>query len=268
MLQPCWEAAVARKDQEAAGRALIRLAAADPVDALQKLDAEDIGFSQIEGEEVASSSVASRIKMAAVVAMAPSDPARAEKVAESIGSLTLRSMALSVVSNALPASEHEHKLALLARATVHAKAAKAPFLVVGVAQRLVRLGETGKARALVAEYVGFAKNNRQQRSLLGLRLARIDPVAALSIAKEFTSSSRSDANRILWNVAIVLAADNPAEAERVLRLVPKEKGQAWLHPVIAGKMAASDPASVPGGWSTNPSRLTTRRKPISTWPVD
>ncbi len=143
--------------------------------------------ARIEAEDVASPSVASRIKTAAVLAMAPSDPARAEKVAESIGSLTLRSIALSVVSNALPASEHDHKLALLARATVHAKAAKAPFLVVGVAQRLVRLGETDKARPLVAEYVGFAKDNREQRRLLGLRLARIDPVAALSIANEFTS---------------------------------------------------------------------------------
>ena len=43
-------------------------------------------------------------------------------------------------------------------------------------------------------------------------------------------------------MAIGLAADNPAEAERVLRLVPQEEGRSWLHPAIAWKMAMSDPA--------------------------
>ena len=59
---------------------------------------------------------------------------------------------------------------------------------------------------------------------------------------DLAASIRADANKILWNVAIGLAAENPAEAERVLRLVPTEKGQSWLPPAIAWKMAMSDPA--------------------------
>ena len=47
--------------------------------------------------------------------------------------------------------------------------------------------------------------------------------------------------QILWNVAIGLAEDNPVEAKRVLRLVPKEEGQIWMHPAIAWKLAMSDP---------------------------
>ena len=43
-------------------------------------------------------------------------------------------------------------------------------------------------------------------------------------------------------MAIGLAEDNPAEAERVLRLVPQEEGQSWMLPALAWKLAKSDPA--------------------------
>ena len=39
-----------------------------------------------------------------------------------------------------------------------------------------------------------------------------------------------------------LAADNPAEAERVLRQIPRETVRDWFPPTIAWKMAAVDPA--------------------------
>ena len=39
-----------------------------------------------------------------------------------------------------------------------------------------------------------------------------------------------------------MAADNPAEAERVLRQVPQETGRDWLPAAIAWKMATVDPA--------------------------
>ena len=110
---------------------------------------------------------------------------------------------------------------------------------------LWRLGASEKAKALVAESVDLRKIAPRLRRDIGNYLARIDPPTALSLATELATSSRADANEILWNVAIGLAADNPAEAERVLRLVPQQQGQSWHLPVIAWKMATSDPAPCP-----------------------
>ena len=116
------------------------------------------------------------------------------------------------------------------------------------------LGEKEKARALVAEYLGAGRSLRRQRPLFGCRLARIDPAAALGIARDLATTDRQGANRILWNVAIGLAEDNPAEAERVLRLVPQEEGQSWMQPALAWKLARVT-RRVPAGWLTSPSAI-------------
>ena len=230
-MEPCWEAAVARKDQEAAYEALFVLAAADPVGVLQKLESED----SVTPLRVPF------IKAAVARALARSDPAQAEKVAESIDSPGTRGTALAGVAEALPAEARDRKLALLARAAVHAKAAKEPLAVFAVALRLLDLGEKETVKALVAEYVGVGKVLPQQRITFGYRLVRIDPPAALSIARELSASDPATADLLLRNVAFSLAADNTVEAERVLRLVPQHEGQIWMAPAIAWKMAMSDP---------------------------
>ena len=110
------------------------------------------------------------------------------------------------------------------------------------ARKLLDLGEKAKARALVAEYLGAGKVDPGQRVFFAYEMARLDPATSLGIAREVAASDRQDANRILWNVAIAVAEDNPAEAERVLRLVPRQESQTWMHPAIAWKLARSDPA--------------------------
>jgi len=257
LIEPCWQAAIARKDQEATGRALISLAVADPVGALQKLEAED----------VTTPLLATQAKTSVARALARSDPDRAQKVADSIvDSAMARIRTLAAVADALPREARDRKLALLARAAVQAKAAKDPVSVGICALRLHELGEKEKAKALVAEFVGPGKVDPNRQGLFVLRLARVDPLTALSIARELAASGQvnpngilwnvaiapsnlvppllehGEVNGILWNVAISLAADNPVEAERVLRLVPQEIGRNWLHPAIAWKMATSDPA--------------------------
>ena len=232
LLEPCWQAAVAQKDQEAASAVLLNIAAPDPLGVLQKLETEDIVTPRS----------ADQIKWLVVRALARSDLGRAEKVAESIDSPSTRALALMQVADALPVEARDRKLALLARAAVHAKAAKQPIAVLTIAIHLHDLGETEKAKALAAEYGGAGQGDLVNRVNCGLRLARIDPQAALSIARELPDRNRPIANTILWNVAIGLAADNPAEAERVLRLVPREDGRSWLYPAIAWKLALSDPA--------------------------
>ncbi len=64
----------------------------------------------------------------------------------------------------------------------------------------------------------------------------------MTIARELPIRDRNFANRVYWNIALRLAAENPAEAERVLRLVPQTPGRRWLSPAIVWKMASTDPA--------------------------
>ena len=115
------------KDQEAAYEALVCLAAADPIGVLQKLETEDITTPLRVAE----------IKFRVAQALARSDLARAEKVAESIDSPETRSAPLWAVADALPVEARDRKLALLARAAVQAKAAKAPLSVLRVALQLL-----------------------------------------------------------------------------------------------------------------------------------
>ena len=203
LLQPCWDAAVDQKDQEAAFQVLIILAFADPGDVLQKLETENI----------VNPSRVPIIKQYVVRALARSDPARAAKLAESIDPPMTRGAALWDVAAALPKDARDRKVALFERAAVLAKAEKSPNSVARVASRLYDLGEKEKAKALVAECLGAGKVAPQYRVLLGCDLARVAPAAALDIARELAASDRQDANGILWNVATGLAEDNPAEAE-------------------------------------------------------
>ncbi len=232
LLEPYWEAALARKNQNYAGDALIYLAAADPAGALQKLETD--GIATPDRVRV--------IKLYAARALARSDLARAEKVAESIDSPSGRSAALWAVADELHMEAHDRKVALLACAAVQARAAKAPLSMIRVARSLHELGVKEKAKALAAEGVRLAQDDLADRVNCGLQLARVNPPIAINIARELSATHRPPANLILRNVAVALAADKPAEAERVLRMVPQEEGQRWLAPAIAWKMAMTDPA--------------------------
>jgi len=232
LIEPCWEAAVAQKNQDAAGRALQYLAAADPVGALQ----------QLENEDIAASMRIPQIKREVARALARTDVARAEKVAESIDSPNLRSAALVAVVDALPADDRERKLALLTLAAVHARTAKSQYQAAEVAERWYELGEKDKAKSLFAEGIRMRPDTPLLRGRFAARLARVDLPAAMAIARELPIRDRNFANQVYWNIALRLAAENPPEAERVLRLAPQTPGRRWLSPAIVWKMAATDPA--------------------------
>ena len=81
---------------------------------------------------------------------------------------------------------------------------------------------------------------------LAVRLARVDLPTALAIAKEFPATGINSEASIVANIAFRLAADNPAESERVLSLMPQEAGRDRFPPAIAWRMAAVDPALAAG----------------------
>ncbi len=189
------------------------------------------------------------------------DPMKAAALAESIEGPAAGALALFVAADALPERERNRKLALLDAAAAQAKAAtepssKAPrdpisrFYRMGeVAERWYLLGEKEKAKSLLAEGLRLSNQTpRQQdyqeyrRGRFAARLARVDLPSALAIAKQFPASGRESKSWVLRNIALDLAADNPAEAERVLRQIPPETVRDWFPPTIAWKMAAVDPA--------------------------
>jgi protocatechuate 3,4-dioxygenase beta subunit len=135
LIEPCWEAAVAKKDQAAAQTALRYLAVADPLGALQKLEADDATPAE----------TAAIIKLRAAMTLARQDSTRAEKVADSIiDSPVYRSTALWALADALPGEMRDRKVALLVRAADRAKDAGTPAATARVAQSLYKLNSLAR----------------------------------------------------------------------------------------------------------------------------
>jgi hypothetical protein len=118
-----------------------------------------------------------------------------------------------------------------------------------VAERWHALGEKEKAKTLLAEGLRLsnqtprrADNEEYRRGRFAARLARVNVPSALAIAKQFPAAGRDSTGWVFRNIAFHLAADNPAESERILRQVLKEPVRDWLPPAIAWKMATVDPA--------------------------
>ena len=93
LIEPCWDAAVARKDQAATDRALIHLAEADPAAAVQKLEANEPAIGPRQRR---------MIERMAAVAMVRADPARAEELVGAIEAPANRAAALVQAVDALP----------------------------------------------------------------------------------------------------------------------------------------------------------------------
>ena len=178
-------------------------------------------------------------------ALARSDPARAEKVAESIDSPGTRGAALVAVADALPTEARDRKLALLARAAVHAKAAKEPLAVFEVAE-LARAGREGKGQGPGRRICWLWGKSSPSNALLRLPAGPCRPAGSPEHRQGVIPPAVGrSANWMLRNIAFGLAADNPAEAERVLRMVPQEEGRNLAPPAIAWKMAMSRSSACP-----------------------
>jgi hypothetical protein len=223
LIESYLEAAGAQKHQSAVGLALYVLAAADPVGLLQRL----------EGEETPAPMILVAIKPALARALARSDLDRAREVAESIESPRLRSVILLELADVLPPEGRDRKLALLARAESHASDANSQYQAAEVAERWYELGERDKAKALFGQSVRMEKDNALLRGLYAARLARFDLPAALTIAGELSAGDRRFTTDVYRNVAFRLAADNPADAERVLKMPREQPGKSWFPPAIA-----------------------------------
>ncbi len=143
LIEPYWKGFDDRTnaDKVSALRSLVRV---DPIGVLQKLDGVKFEIPTMKG----------RILNQLVRTLVQIDPAEAETVAEAIDEPSGRCRNLLLVADALPDQERAHKLAVLERAHLQARNARAPSQRAGllslVAARWYDTGDREKARALFA----------------------------------------------------------------------------------------------------------------------
>ncbi len=238
LLEPRWKVVDAKNDA-AKYPDLQRLVMVDPMGVLQRLDGIEFAGPRMKGAITAQ----------AAWVLARSDPAEAETLAAAIDEPGGQARALVAVFDALPDRDRQHRLAVLERATLQAKAATAPagrvVQLAAVAERWYELGEREKAKTLMNDALRLAKTLSKvtpPRRQLVPALARFDLPSALAFAREFPPTGMNSQAEILVNIAFHLAADHPAEAERILTQLPPEPGRDQFPPAIAWKMAFADPA--------------------------
>lgn len=194
-------------------RALQRLVWIDPGAVLEILDEDPFESENYAGY------VLSRIPRA----LAREDPEDALTIAQSLESISSAIYGIVEVVEALPASEHTHKIELLSLAKAKLSLVEDPahrlaalsrigetFHDIGeaeAARELYDRGEELAAKLPAEEWAGFA------RATFAEELASFDLEAALELVKPM---DRMDQGRHLGNIAHELADREPEAAERVL----------------------------------------------------
>jgi hypothetical protein len=161
-------------------------------------------------------------------------PRRSDDAAELIERMQtpyIKAVALCEIAGAMPDKAKSKKLEILAEALVAARAEKAPQLrviVLGfVGRRLIDLGEKERATAVLREAEKTAGGltasnfNGYARGSFATDLAMIDLPAALALIKDL--KDHHELQRHHGNVAHRIAATQPAEAIKVLDLIPGPK---------------------------------------------
>ena len=188
VIGPYLDAVLARGDDAARMMALYAPALADPGGTLERL--ASIKFQN----EMARDMVRGRI----AEALAASDPDEAAAVAESISSPESRAPVLIDLADALPATDRPHKLALLDRALLQARAANRlvdrVHQMCEVAERWYELGEHDRAKSLLKECRDLGEQMTgvvdPMRVYFAIRLARVDLPGALSKSPRSAARSR------------------------------------------------------------------------------
>jgi hypothetical protein len=182
LVEPLWETAGKSGEDSEKYNALRLLAAVDPARVLDRLPS--VKFES-DGRK-------NRLYKDVVLALAGNDFEEATAVAESIADPAMRASALVSLADRLPASDRDHKLALLARALLHARLASEQgerLRQMGeVADRWYDLGEVVKAKELFAECSKIANQltdkTDDNRLAFAIRLARVDLPTAVAIANK------------------------------------------------------------------------------------
>jgi hypothetical protein len=233
LIEPYWNAALALENPTAMSEALNHLAPADPDGVLEKLE---------KNVESLTPQTVSSIKRTVALSLVRTDPARSLEVGQSVDLPTYGTPISLMVADALPEQKRAEKLALIDRAVAQARTAGSPYRLADVADLFFELGERDKAKGLLAEARRMKPDPIPYiRGRFAARLSRVDLPAELGIAKELPGLAARAEVALYENIAFRLAAENPVEAERVLRMAPPARGRHRFAPSIVWRMAAVDP---------------------------
>jgi protocatechuate 3,4-dioxygenase beta subunit len=224
LIQPEADRVLARGDDGEKGRLLRHLAAIEPADALERLEAA----------KLADPDVATSIRITAAEALAGENLDEGLAVVEALSTPDNRAHGYLTIGRALPDLEPGRARTLLDQAIVNARAATHEnwkiYLLEQISGRLIDLGEVERAKPLIREGEELVRKAFQGRALYsrladfaGLML-RVDPTAALPKFEELRR--QADGGKVTVRAfgldrhyglaAYHLAARHPAAAERLL----------------------------------------------------
>ncbi len=194
------------------------------------------------------------LRMNAAEALIADDPDEARAVAEAIPAPAMASQIHCHLADAAP--DRAAKLEALGAALLHARAEPDPTKRLDefgrIALRLLALGETARATALLGEGKtlayslpapgdkGKADDGAHARGRFAAKLARVDADAAFDLARGYNPAVYQ--NWYAGGVALGLAVRNPAGSERALGLMPEQNQRQRRTVRVVGRMAPADPA--------------------------
>jgi hypothetical protein len=241
LLEPLLTRALAKSNDDERLRPLEALAILDPARVLEQIDKKP--FKEPWYDDYLRRAVAQRLLK--------DSPDEARTVIDAMHGPGFRSTGYCDLADALPAAQRTEKLDLLGQALLHARNVPEPdhraVNVCQVAQRLRDLGEKEQATKLVREAEAVARNlptaawAGYARAFVATRVADIDLPAGLALIKDL--SDPFEYQRHHANIAVRLAATNPAECERVLAMV-KPPARAGNGAAVVGTSLAPDSARV------------------------
>lgn len=176
------------------------------------------------------------------------DREEAVAVANSIQDADRRARALIDLAGALPTSERAAKRTLLEQALLVSQHSEGPALSTiwqaCIADELLELGETDRGRSVLGEAGGtaatlpLAGNGANARRRVAEVLARTDLPAALHLIGDV--AGEKDRQLTLGKIAYRVAAQQPAEAERVLTMIGDRYRRDHSTPRVCYRMATVD----------------------------
>ncbi|WP_165226505.1 carboxypeptidase regulatory-like domain-containing protein [Aquisphaera insulae] len=226
--------------------------AVDPQAVLEKLEALKLGDADL--------AAFARAELAG--ALAEGSPDEAAEQAEAGPDADARAMAYSAILYLVGPSDRARALALADQAIVNVRAAKSLSqrlqISLRVADKLIDLGDRDRAKALINEALEIARSGKAANAggfelgEIAAVLGRLDFPAAMKLMDEMIEGVRKVEKadrtyvfaRLYGRLAHKLAADSPADAERVLGLACRYKPDESTRYIVAtcARMAAKDPA--------------------------
>jgi hypothetical protein len=237
VLDPVMKEATARGDDTTKLWLLRILRWLDPPAILERV--ETIKFDR--------GTTADYLKGEAALGIVGIDVEEAISVAETIADPAYRAGTLVDLADAVPSSDRARKLALLDRAAEQARAATLSsnklFQMGEVAEHWLELGERDRARILFADGLKLVetlpKPKRTDAGGLLTHLAWLDPKAPVELLRGVGPERWHE--RMLANIAIRLAHEHPAEAEKLLGEIREPSWREISAPRICRRMARIDP---------------------------